>query len=395
MKHKGKVKTVVSAAGKSKTQSSIQKCWIKATTIKDHPSSKSPEPKSHALPVCPLCGMNLWEDNSLNNLHIDSCLNKQDKRKEVIGIESILTKPIPTWETSHGTVTGVDCKIVTFDALPGLILIPEFVSRQEELTIVQSLHADTISPWRHSSFNGHCNSKCFGVRTQFGLPDEQRLVRQNDINLGEQDIPLYLCPFTERLQAMASCRKDLPSEVRDFKPNDCNANHYIRAKGHYLRPHFDDRALSGPLLVNLSLEGTVRMTYSKPNVPSSTVAVTLPPRCLQLVTGLARWLYTHEIKKEDVLSESRLSVTWRQSGGKKKIAEKGAPPGGDISAKLSRQQADISSVPMGMITDHHPVKSNAGSSSYGGNGCAGINSTSINRSRNSSGGDGIEQSNEA
>ena len=34
-------------------------------------------------------------------------------------------------------------------------------------------------------------------------------------------------------------------------------------QGHYLTPHYDDRHLSGPVLMNLSLAGTSRMVYSK------------------------------------------------------------------------------------------------------------------------------------
>jgi hypothetical protein len=73
------------------------------------------------------------------------------------------------------------------------------------------------------------------------------------------------------------------------------------------------------------------MTYAKPvnaSLPTNQIAVggftdhasvLLPRRCLQLVAGPARWSYTHEIRREDVLDDRRVSITWRQTGGKKGV----------------------------------------------------------------------------
>jgi alkylated DNA repair dioxygenase AlkB len=206
-------------------------------------------------------------------------------------------------------------KVYHIDEVQGLWIIEDFISEREELDIVRLLDSDVTTPWRHSSFNGHCDSKVFGVRTQFGLPNEPRLVRKNDVGKGEHDIPSYLHPMIERLHDIAAVRKDLPMDVRTFTPNECNANSYFKLKKHYLKPHFDDRALSGPILVNLSLLGRAKMTYLKPQTTIS-VSVDLPPRCLQLITGPSRWDFMHCIKLEDVIDPRRVSITWRHSSSK-------------------------------------------------------------------------------
>jgi hypothetical protein len=43
------------------------------------------------------------------------------------------------------------------------------------------------------------------------------------------------------------------------------------------------------------------------------VRVLLPPRCLQVLTGAARYSYTHSIAKEDILDPRRVSITFRQA----------------------------------------------------------------------------------
>ena len=53
------------------------------------------------------------------------------------------------------------------------------------------------------------------------------------------------------------------SVLRDFQPNEANANSYERDKGHRLTAHFDDRQLSGEILVNLSLCSSCIMTFEK------------------------------------------------------------------------------------------------------------------------------------
>ncbi len=222
------------------------------------------------------------------------------------------------------------------EIVPGLWIIYDFITEEEENELLHAVDSANSQPWKHSSFNGHCVSKHYGVKTQFGLPSESRIVRQNEIDNGEMNMPEFLTPFIERLQGIVAMRKDLPSELRTFQPNECNINNYLRTENHYLRPHFDDRTLSGPLLVNLSLAGFARMTYTLPGHTSAGIAVDLPRRSLQPVTGKARWSYMHEIKSQDVVDARRVSVTWHQSGNKRTgVADRVTDSRHSIAAVLS------------------------------------------------------------
>jgi alkylated DNA repair dioxygenase AlkB len=202
-------------------------------------------------------------------------------------------------------------KIERSEQIEGLYFIHRFTSDEEAREIMEKLdHHET--PWHHSKFNGHCMSKVFGVRTQFGIPGEARCVRANKKELGELDIPEFLLPFQERFANFIAGLKDSPTVLRSFKPNECNANSYLSSEGHYLTPHYDDRALSGPVLMNLSLGCDSYMTYHSPD--GSKVEVFLPKNTLQLVSGKSRFDFKHSISSTGVLGARRVSVTWRQAG---------------------------------------------------------------------------------
>lgn len=307
-------------------QLKISDCW----SSKQKYAKTSKKDKS----VCPMCNQTLWNNDSLDNLHIDLCLQKCESKANKIENEGSM--PISPVDYEHSS-NFLANEIVE---LPGLYLIYNFVSEEEECSLEKQFHNNTLVPWKHSSFNGHCLSKYFGVRTQFGLPNEIRLVRQNDISQGEYPLPEFCEKYIDRLQrAISENSNRFPSELRSFRPTDCNVNYYEREKGDFLRPHFDDRALSGPILMNLSLSGAADMIYSNPYT-NNIVSVHLPRRCLQLVTGPARWSFMHEIKAESILDSVRLSITWRQSGGKhgvQQLSEEGSNY--DIATRLLQKSS--------------------------------------------------------
>lgn len=318
------------------------------------------KPKDVDYVTCPVCHIEI--NSTLIHLHIDSCLLKATEVEEHSPYlpENKKESPLYSIETS---ALPDDIRLEEMTEVPGLWLVHNFISEEEEEKIVHHLDNDP-TPWHFSSFNGNCNSKAFGVKTQFGAPGskEERCVRRNNPALGEFDIPSYLDPYPVRLQSVVqqalssqqgklqkdslqqdsflglSCqRKNLPpTEIVKFVPNECNVNSYEAQLKHYLRPHFDDRTLSGPILMNLSLNCDSRMTYHLANSnntygdsggdgssTSSTSSpieqefkINLPRRTLQLVTGPARWKYRHSIKAEDVLGKRRVSITWRKSQSK-------------------------------------------------------------------------------
>lgn len=247
---------------------------------------------------CPICHLKLESDDCWVNMHIDKCLKKQ--------------------VDVYNEVSSSSFGVVPHKSISGLFLLHEFVTEKEEIELLKLIENDSKTPWMHSSFNGHCMNKTFGVKTQFGLPGEERLVRKNCEAMGEYDIPDYFRNIIDRFETIVN-DMNIPSlGGKSFKVNECNINSYSKSAGHYLRPHYDDRALSGPILINLSLLGHCSMTYTKA-ATGETTAVSLPRRCLQIVSGNSRWNYLHEIKAEDIHDSNRISVTWRQSGGKKDV----------------------------------------------------------------------------
>lgn len=177
---------------------------------------------------------------------------------------------------------------------------------------------------RTSNWNGQHQSKSYGFKTLFGISNETRAVRKNITEKGELDMPplvkncaeLFGRRIPHLVQTISS--SSIPNIgkminiLREFVPNECNANSYCRDKGEYLCPHFDDRELSGPLLLNLSLAGVGKMTYTRTG--HDDVVVDLPRRCLQIVMLDARYKWMHSINATHILDPRRVSLTWRQAG---------------------------------------------------------------------------------
>lgn len=261
---------------------------------------------------CPVCDGAFEMDDRLANMHLDLCLSKQNKKTRAISGNSSEVSLADDFILSNNNQSTI-----VEQQIPGLFLLHNFITEQEEQIIVDNVDNNEITQWKPSSFNGQCMSKVYGVRTQFGLPKETRLVRENNIENGELDIPSLFLSIIQRVADLAQSNNTLPVELRNFKPNDCNANSYLKSKGDYLRPHFDDRALSGPLLLNLSLLSDCTMTYSQPSDPTSKISILLPRRCLQIVSGAARWDYMHGIEREGLGDGRRVSITFRMSGSKR------------------------------------------------------------------------------
>lgn len=104
--------------------------------------------------------------------------------------------------------------------------------------------------------------------------------------------------------------------LKDFRPNEANVIDYHKDRGHNLKPHCDDRQLSGKILCNLCLCGDAVMTYLEdpPKGGSPEVhRVQLPRRALQIQSGNVRYNFRHSIDASDILSPRRMSITFRQN----------------------------------------------------------------------------------
>lgn len=237
-----------------------------------------------------------------------SKLSNED-RPIVSAIEVSPRRKAPPPSKTLGAHSGQPLDIeATCEPIPGLFLYDDFITAEEEAEIISQLDGTdprffaTARPWKPSQFNGaHCGMR-WGVHCN---------LRDRRVGAAEHALPPFvtdlLLPKLRRLQfAMKGCT-----------PNEANAIDYRRARGHYLAAHVDDRKLSKEPIANISLAGDCYMTFANVAPHGNTAVmvqrVLLKRRCLQILTGKARYDFTHAIAHNDLLSDRRVSVTMRES----------------------------------------------------------------------------------
>ena len=228
---------------------------------------------------------------------------------------------------------------------PGLFLYPDYITREEEQRLLHMLDDPLAVPvWKASRFNGQSHGKRWGVHCN---------LRDRRVDSPEHALPSILmetivnhdrwdrlsCWWENKknksqIRTTLSSSSSSPPSSTVLRPNEANAIDYRKSRGDWLQAHVDDRKLSKESIANLSLAGPCFMTYRRTGTsakmtPSSTAEATaaaavstrdvfsykvwLPPRCLQILTGPARYNYTHEIAPLDLPSERRVSLTLRES----------------------------------------------------------------------------------
>lgn len=274
--------------------------------------------------VCPVCLQFKSAVIAMMTHHVEGCLRKPAPSSSSFSssASSASSTTTPSPSASHKQQPALQC-IAEPGGLPGLFLLKNFISEDEERFLLSSLEAHP-SPWEHSKFNGHCFTKRFGVHTEFYGKDRHCREIDPERNPGEHNIPAFTTFLFDRLKLLpaliAQTDPKLAAELTKFAPNEFNANAYAKAQNHYLTRHVDDRQLSGPLLANLSMGSEVVMRYMLEKDPKQVVDVTLPPRTLQIVAGEARFNWTHEIPNALMANGRRVSITIRQAGSKSGVA---------------------------------------------------------------------------
>ncbi|GLI65259.1 hypothetical protein VaNZ11_008748, partial [Volvox africanus] len=233
--------------------------------------------------------------------------------------------------------------------LEGQYIVTEFITVAEEMELL-ALCDDPVlkpawSPWIGQTYSNATAQKTRGKRWGV-LPDYHRR------GVAPQEHPL-----PPLLQLLAKRMREHIGILQMFQPNEANAIDYRRSRGSWLRPHVDDRILSGDLIVNLSLAGAAVMTFvkDKDKVKDKNKArdgvkegsvycsgpsrgsdagqrvepllqqrsqhqrqqqsvgeeaqVGLAPRSLQILSRSARYNYTHAIAPSDLVDERRVSIT--------------------------------------------------------------------------------------
>lgn len=198
------------------------------------------------------------------------------------------------------------------EPLPGLYVFEEFISEEEEKSMLHHLdrrdgknnenqYSESHQPWKRAAFNGKHMGKRWGVHCSLR---DRRVYHEKD------QLPACIANIIERV-----CK------LKCFKgciPNEANAIDYYRQAGDYLKSHIDDRQLSKEPIANLSLAGDCRMMFrlerdKMKHILPAEKKILLKRRTLQIMTGRARYDYSHGIENQDLLSERRVSITMRES----------------------------------------------------------------------------------
>lgn len=228
-------------------------------------------------------------------------VNTSDKKAEID--ESIARRNLTCGASTASSMNAANWHSKFISSPPplkapkGHLIVEDFISVEEEHHLLRSLDMDLRNPWKLSTFNGLHMSKAYGLVTDL----KRRLVQPAVF-----EMPKFLEPITERMRATVVL-------LKDFWPNETNAINYCKENGHWLKPHVDDRQLSGTVLVNLSLCGDCKMTYTRERGPDECYKVLLRQRSIQILTRESRYNFTHSIQNQDLLAPRRVSLTFRQS----------------------------------------------------------------------------------
>jgi alkylated DNA repair dioxygenase AlkB len=235
-----------------------------------------------------------------------------ERRVSVTMRESPLTTQSPSknivsaWWTHasrQGTLRKSEEALIlpSLEPIPGLYLYYDFVTEEEEDVIMKELNDKSVVVWKRQRHTGSHSEKRFGVDHDLWSRD----TRPPKYTL-PAFMELILIPRLKRVAAMRGC---VPTEV--------NAIAYRQSHGDSLQAHVDDRKKHSEPIANLSLCGECLMTYANTS-PDRNLAVPeqkvlLKRRCLQVMTGKARYDYSHAIANKDLLSDQRVSLTMRET----------------------------------------------------------------------------------
>ena len=174
--------------------------------------------------------------------------------------------------------------------VPGLKYVPRFIDQQTHDALLTSVDA---SPWLNAVDHG---VQIYGYR--YNKQDARAF------KIGE--LPEWSLGIAERLQL---------DGLISATPNQLVANEYRAGTGIF--DHIDQAAF-GDTVISLSLGSTCVMRFTKSNTLESH-DILLEPRSVVVLTGDARWNWTHGIpaRHSDVwngkefVRERRVSLTFR------------------------------------------------------------------------------------
>lgn len=170
--------------------------------------------------TCVICTRSITNDSFMINNHVNSCLQKTSEPT------SDAVKPMEIRSANFARQVGIPVSFADtialhngFEMMRGLWLVHEIMSEEEETQMMRYIDDDTATPWKVSPFNGFTDSKTYGVRTQYGVPQEERLVRINNEARNEFPIPTYMNTLLARCAALPQRFPELAYLLKGFQVN--------------------------------------------------------------------------------------------------------------------------------------------------------------------------------
>ncbi|KAK9720543.1 hypothetical protein K7432_004087 [Basidiobolus ranarum] len=183
--------------------------------------------------------------------------------------------------------------------IPGLILIENFITKEEQNGLIENIEKGA---W---SGNGIGPNPEMKRRTQhYGYIFSYRHRR----------VMSKLGPLPEHVDFVV--KRMLEMGILNQSPNSCIVNEYLPGQG--IMPHIDAPTIFGPIIISLSLKSACLMKFENVHTNIQT-DILLSPCSLVVMTEASRFDYKHSISKnlteqlQDLTIERdrRISLTFR------------------------------------------------------------------------------------
>ncbi|GLV35618.1 uncharacterized protein CBL_01232 [Carabus blaptoides fortunei] len=179
------------------------------------------------------------------------------------------------------------------DLPPGLILLKNFVTEEEESILLSCIKWDESD----SGNLKHRKVKHYGYEFRY------------DINNVDKNVPL-LAEIPDECENILNRFRKNNEQFENFKPDQLTINEYKPGQG--IPPHVDTHSAFEDPLLSLSLGASVNMEFRNNN--DNHISVLLPRRSLLIMSGESRYAWTHGItpRKFDIVpSDQGLTVLER------------------------------------------------------------------------------------
>ncbi|GLD96341.1 hypothetical protein PINS_up005024 [Pythium insidiosum] len=183
--------------------------------------------------------------------------------------------------------------------IPGLVILPEFVTREQEAALLGAFDADDGARWLRTV-------KARQVQ-HYGFAFNYDTRRCDSSAPLPADMPAPLEPLMDALATTAM----------GDRPDQVTVNEYLPGQG--IAAHIDTHSAFTPAIASLSLGHEIVMEFRHPDGVRCE-SVLLQPRSLLIMTGASRYEWTHAIPPRafDVIDgqrvdrQRRVSVTFRK-----------------------------------------------------------------------------------